>query len=574
MKITGSKRAGNTLTLFMLVWGIVALWQASKTGLLNDEAYYRMYALYPDTGYFDHPPMAGWLMHPWLHLLSGSLGVRFNFVLTGLLSLIALFSLIKPSGKTQVKRLILLLVSMPFVHAASFFAAPDTPLVLFSVLFFLLLKRYLFEDNLKNALLLTLPITGMLYAKYHGILLIFFTLIAFPDFFKRKTFYLTVAGSLLLFLPHILWQYQHDFVTLGYHLRGRVKTWSPLFIADYLGGQLLILGGLATIPMLIAASLPKRKDPFIRILRFNLWGTLLFFLVASFRMHIEANWTLCLITPIAYLSYHGLENRPKLWKTVKILAIPTLILLTTLRVLMVYEVSKDFPKSDELYGWEEWAAQIEQHAGDKPVVFMNSYQRAAKFSFLTHRFAHTFNSVRYRRNQYDLWDHEERLQGQEVFFMPNNDIFSLPYIQKATIDSFKTRWNDYAYYTTIPDFKTMNKIRIAVHNRKTTYEPNEQATLQLTFTNPYPYPTTITQQGEKPIWVVATMFDHTMKQGKESYLSTETFTLSPQEQHTLSISLTMPPKEGTYYYAIGLAVDWLPPAYNSRFYKINVKECH
>ena len=44
-------------TIFYLLWFIVNLIQAGKTGLFDDEAYYWMYSKFPAWGYFDHPPM-------------------------------------------------------------------------------------------------------------------------------------------------------------------------------------------------------------------------------------------------------------------------------------------------------------------------------------------------------------------------------------------------------------------------------------------------------------------------------------------------------------------------------------
>ncbi len=589
MKITGSKSAGNTLTLFIILWGILSLWQAANSGLIHDEAYYRMYGLNPDVGFFDHPPMTGWMMIPGLKLFTGALSVRFSFVITGFLTILGLFFIIKPSGKEQVKLLIMLLMTIPIIHVGSFLAVPDVPMVFFSVLFFIFLKQYLYNDNLRNALLLTLTIAGMLYSKYHGILLVFFTLIAFPGFFKRKSFYLTLVVSILLFLPHIIWQYQHDFITLGYHLSGRVKTWSPIFIGDYVGGQLFIFGGLATIPMLLAAILPKTKNPFSRILKVNIIGILAFFFVASFRMHIEANWTVCLAVPIVYLAFHGFENSVKLRKWLKIMAVPTILAIVIARIFLVYDfIPEKYRQKNEIHGWESWSEQITKLAGDKPVVFMNSYQKASRYAFHTDRFSHTFNSVRYRKNQYDLWDTEERAQGEKVFFMPNKDVFYLPYIEKAKIDSFKSSWGEYFYFAVVEDFKTYNKVKInlrkpspgkdtspggsdeAYHHNKT-LSPGKTINLDLSLTNPYPYEVYISQKGEQPVWLVATIFNHNMKDGYEEYIHTQDLLISTDEETQISIPLTTPGEPGIYYISFGLATDWMPPGYNSKFYKIIVE---
>ena len=65
------------------------------------------------------------------------------------------------------------------------------------------------------------------------------------------------------------------------------------------------------------------------------------------------------------------------------------------------------------------AEEIEKIAGDRPVIFTNSYQDASEYSFYTGKFAHTLNNKDYRKNQYDLWDFEERVHGKEVLYVPH-----------------------------------------------------------------------------------------------------------------------------------------------------------
>ena len=56
--------------VFYSLWLIAGLLHAGLSGLLDDEAYYRMYAKFPDWGYFDHPPMVGVLIRAGTSLFS------------------------------------------------------------------------------------------------------------------------------------------------------------------------------------------------------------------------------------------------------------------------------------------------------------------------------------------------------------------------------------------------------------------------------------------------------------------------------------------------------------------------
>ena len=48
------------LTAFVLLLTVAKLLAAGFAHFVEDEAYYRLWGLYPALSYFDHPPMIGW----------------------------------------------------------------------------------------------------------------------------------------------------------------------------------------------------------------------------------------------------------------------------------------------------------------------------------------------------------------------------------------------------------------------------------------------------------------------------------------------------------------------------------
>ena len=68
----------------------------------------------------------------------------------------------------------------------------------------------------------------MAYSKYHGALVVLFALAATPRVFLRPTLYLSGAVALLLLVPHFVWQYEHDWASLAYHLAGRNSVFRPI----------------------------------------------------------------------------------------------------------------------------------------------------------------------------------------------------------------------------------------------------------------------------------------------------------------------------------------------------------
>ena len=85
----------NGKPLFYALWLSVALMHAGFSGLLDDEAYYWMYARYPDWGYFDHPPMIAAVIRAGYALFPNALGVRLIVVLMSTATLLGIDRLLE-----------------------------------------------------------------------------------------------------------------------------------------------------------------------------------------------------------------------------------------------------------------------------------------------------------------------------------------------------------------------------------------------------------------------------------------------------------------------------------------------
>jgi hypothetical protein len=148
--------------------------------------------------------------------------------------------------------------------------------------YFYFLRGYLAGDK-KCIWLLGAVIPLLLYAKYHGVLLIFFTILAVPRLLLRKDFWLVTLISVILFLPHIWWQYQNNFATLRYHFLERPSSdFSLKRVFDYLGTQLVLTGLFCGPIVWWQLKKIKARESFLRVLVFVSWGILIFFLVSNF----------------------------------------------------------------------------------------------------------------------------------------------------------------------------------------------------------------------------------------------------------------------------------------------------
>jgi len=403
------------------IWGLLLLWlllnlvQAAFTGLDPDEAYYWVYARQLDWGYFDHPPMVALLIRIGHKLFGGTLGVR---ILTALLQLPAFYLLWRTAGAPDKLRqqalLLLLLAAMPLWQVYGFIATPDGPLFLFTVLYLFLFQRFLRKHTLLNTLLLGLGMALLLYSKYHGVLLIFFALLAQPRQFRNPAFYGASAFGFILFLPHLYWQYLHDFPSFRYHLQGRDDPYELKHTLNYLLNQLLIFSPLL-FPLLVRALTTRlREVPMATTCKWVIWGFWGFFLYTTSKGHAEPQWTGLLSIPFVLLAYHSAQVRPDryarwLWR----MGTATIVLLLVARAALLTNAFQLFDAFDK----RAWVSELRAEAAGRPLLFRDSYRDPSKYYFYTGERTYSVSSVYYRKNQYDLWNWDRNLHGQDILMV-------------------------------------------------------------------------------------------------------------------------------------------------------------
>lgn len=244
----GENITTNPVRPFLLFWFVLNILQVSLMELTSDEGYYWFYAQHLQWGYYDHPPMIAAMIKLGTAFFPGELGVRFFNVVSSTASLALFFSLL-PDEYKRKSRTYLVLSSAPLLHYLTFLVFPDGPLLFFSLLFLVVYKRFLQKESIATAVLLGLSLALMAYSKYHGALVLLFTVAANPKLLKSGYFYGSLFLAALLFAPHLWWQYQHQFPTLKYHLGGRTGQWSVRHVGEYISQQAVAIGpGLIFLP--------------------------------------------------------------------------------------------------------------------------------------------------------------------------------------------------------------------------------------------------------------------------------------------------------------------------------------
>lgn len=418
--------------LFFLGWLTINIIQAGFTELIDDEAYYWVYSRFPDWGYFDHPPMIALLIRLGYGIFGNALGVRLFAILLNAASIYIARQLLPRQNDFLFYAVT---CTIAVAQIGGIIAAPDAPLIFTVALFFLLYKRFREHLTIVNTLLLGAGMALMLYSKYHGILIIFFTLLSDLSLFKKYQTWLAGLVTLLLFMPHLYWQFTHGLPSVQYHLFERnASEYKISYTMEYLMGQIALTGPLMGWLLLWAALQFKPVSNMERAMKFSLAGIYAFFLIMTFKGRVEANWTLLSFIPLIVLSHQYLNNggyaqQKWLYKSVPLTL--GLILLVRIYLLSFVPASGWFHKADEVHGNKTWVSAVEERAAGLPVVFINSYQRASKYWFYAQQPTYSLNGADYRRNNYNFWPVEDSMMGKKVMAIARthpflNDSFDAP----------------------------------------------------------------------------------------------------------------------------------------------------
>jgi hypothetical protein len=550
------------LWIFTGIWLLVNIIQACCTELAHDEAYYWMYARKLDIGYYDHPPLIAVMIRAGGWLFSGELGVRFFTVLLSTLSIPVLYSL---CGKKDFRLFVFLLLAWTSFQVYGFIAVPDSPLLFFTALFFLVYREYLANDSWKNTVVVAVVVALLLYSKYHGLLVVFFTVLSNFSLFKRKSFYAVIACVAAFYMPHILWQIANDYPSYQYHVLNKSQSYyNPLESLEFIACTIGVAGPLTGVLMIFGFIKSRGGDQTVRALRFTFIGFVAFFFLSTFNSRIEANWMAASTVPLVIVAHHYISGKETLRRWTIRLAVISLALFAFLRLNLMTDVvpamgSRIMP---EFYGWKEWAHTLQANADDCPVAIMNSYQRASKYSFYTSSEALSLDNVAYRRNQYDIWDIVDSMQGKRIVLYRTWDqsYDSVPQVE-TNLGKFTRQFID--------NFRSFTKVNIVMDKDWYTFPRSTDVEIPLQFFTGDGLPMNTAPQAEYPISLVCSRLYFS---GFDAEIHIQNLdSMNIPNGWTTVAKFRTPDKPGPYYLRFGIKTGWMPPYINSRLVRMDVE---
>ncbi len=282
--------------------------------------------------------------------------------------------------------------------------------------------------ELKTWLFLGLSVGFGLLAKYT---MAFFYLCAFLFFIfskeqrfwlRKKELYFSLAVSLLVFSPVIIWNAAHDWVTLK-HTAGQAHVSEGFKISlkyffEFLGSQIGVLTPLLFFAVIYGAIKDFSSRFTVHGSRFLFWfwaPVLGIYILQSFHSKVQANWAMCsyLTAFIAATGFFLKNDITEKW--IRIFLSAALIMAFILTLILHYPDFLNLPVkmdlSAKLRGWRELGIKADEtyngmiSSGSKKVfIFSDRYQVSSELAFYMKSKPKVYCvNLGRRMNQYDIW---------------------------------------------------------------------------------------------------------------------------------------------------------------------------
>ena len=543
-KSYASLGADRLVLLWLGVWWIANLVQAGFTELANDEAYYHMFAERLAWGYFDHPPVTALLVWAGERLFGGELGVRFFFTVLQPLYLWILWRLIRPAdaGRRDAALFVVVSAATLMLQLYGFIAVPDGPLMFTTALFLLTFKW--FSENRRRAWLwMGIAMALMAYSKYHGALVVLFALAANPRQLLRPALYSSGAVALLLLVPHLVWQYEHDWASFAYHLSGRNSVFRPGYVVEFLANVLVVFNPFF-VPLYVQAwRKVKPQTPVGRALKLLPVAFIVFFMLSSLRGYVQPQWVIVSCFGLVCVLFAYARRHPRTRRYVMRAGGVTVGLIVLVRLVMIFN---PLGIRFEVFNNPESYAAIAAEADGRPVVFRYGYAVAAKYAFYTGGEAYCQPNIRYRTHQWQFRDDDSQFIGREVLVECPDGTVSDSTRQVRTLTMANGR--SFTWFVD-PAFHPVRLVDIAFTGLPGRVAAGETLRLELRIRNPYPYAIRV-GAGDTQLVML-------WKHGRfrvDEFPTGETFTIPADSVLTRGVTFTVLPQLAGESFDVGFAL--------------------
>ncbi|WP_372826145.1 ArnT family glycosyltransferase [Polaromonas sp.] len=418
VSITGWLVAAGLLSLAL------RLWIAGTFPITGDEAFFYWWGVYPDWGYYDHPPMVGWL----IALMRATLGdttwaIRLPVVLLPLALGALVGWALAPLDRARAAWAVLFFWLAP-INWLNTLITTDTPLIFWSVLSVALLLRAERRERMDRAAWALYALSGLalgcaFLSKYFSVVLGLTYLVYFALYRRERwpAFALLVLSALPGPAINIAYNLSHGWSNIMFNLYNRNED-----AAFAWNKPLLYLAMLVYLVTPVAVWLAWKQRSALaatarqqRLLACVVVVPLLFFALLSLKKVVGLHWVLSFY-PFGFALLAFALPREKL----KACALG-MALFAGLHVLVVaglyasslddWKSSKLYPQIIRSYKTGEMLAQV---AAPGVVLMAGAYTPASIFGYTLRQYVPVFGPGNFHARQDDMLVDFSLYQGKTV----------------------------------------------------------------------------------------------------------------------------------------------------------------
>lgn len=400
------------------------LWLSAALPVTADEAYFVLWGRHPDLGYYDHPPMIGWLLAPLVALSDSDWVARLPATLAPVLAALLLRSALlrwfaKDEATANLAALCVLLVPM---NVWNVLVTTDAPLMVFSAASLLVFARAAARDSTAGFLAAGFLLGLAFLSKYFAVLLALGFLAWAVASRHPKSFPLVFAGALPAGLLNLWWNLNACWCNVMFNAINRHQDdggWSLETPALYAASLAYLAAPLLWFAWRGRGELRRAWDrPADRALLLAWLVPLAAFALLSPVKRIGLHWLLSFLPAIVATLALALE-RPKLEAALRFFAVFAVVHVAAVVVLaaLPLETWKNVRVYSRLVFLTRTAELIAAAAPGGATLASDSYSSAAVLAYHARRKVPVFGSGSSHARHDDILTDWRQYQGRDLLIL-------------------------------------------------------------------------------------------------------------------------------------------------------------
>lgn len=420
--------------------------------LTGDEAYFYTWGTFVDIGFYDHPPMVGWLLAIILNFSSSEYALRLPTLIFPYIIGAIIYGLVQNLDKNLARWTVILFFVSP-INMMNVLVTSDTPLILFVSLSAACFYRGLHKNKLLYLILAGVFLGGAFLSKYFSVLLI----IAYGIYvliYQRNRRGLTALAIIIIYaIPfgflNLYYNYTHGWSNIMFNVYNRnqgIGVFKPEYFLFYLGKLMLLITPFVIYFLLRPAKMVMQFIGYEHLRQYYsvlFYVPLAIFTLLSFTKSIGLHWILSFVPFLFILTFFRFDEET-FRKTTLFVAIFTFSFSGLIAYISISPPEKLTQnrayQQNLIYFKPQIVADILKPYVKDYILTTESYSKSAVLSYYTDNYVSVFGQGTYHARQDDMhtdFRHFDKKNLIIVCTKPADKDKYIPYFQEVDIQEIR-----------------------------------------------------------------------------------------------------------------------------------------